>query len=59
MRTIPEQDLLYFADKLERAMRITIYHNCACSKSRNTLAMIRQSGVDDRGHASVGREGAR
>ncbi len=55
MRTIPEQDLLYFADKLQRAMRITIYHNCACSKSRNTLAMIRQSGVDDRGHASVGR----
>jgi arsenate reductase len=31
----------------ESAMsRITIYHNPACGTSRNTLAMIRQSGVE-------------
>ena len=27
-------------------MTVTIYHNPACGTSRNTLAMIRQSGVD-------------
>lgn len=27
-------------------MTITIYHNPACATSRNTLAMIRQSGVE-------------
>lgn len=27
-------------------MSITIYHNPSCSTSRNTLAMIRQSGVE-------------
>ncbi|UTD28481.1 arsenate reductase (glutaredoxin) [Bradyrhizobium sp. WD16] len=27
-------------------MSITIYHNPACGTSRNTLAMIRQSGVE-------------
>jgi len=27
-------------------MSVTIYHNPACGTSRNTLAMIRQSGVD-------------
>ena len=27
-------------------MRITIYHNPACGTSRNTLAMIRQTGVE-------------
>ena len=27
-------------------MNITIYHNPACGTSRNTLAMIRQSGVE-------------
>ncbi|MEQ1695083.1 MAG: arsenate reductase (glutaredoxin) [Hyphomicrobiaceae bacterium] len=27
-------------------MTITIYHNPACSKSRTTLAMIRQSGIE-------------
>lgn len=27
-------------------MSVTIYHNPACSTSRNTLAMIRQSGVE-------------
>jgi arsenate reductase (glutaredoxin) len=27
-------------------MNITIYHNRACGTSRNTLAMIRQSGVE-------------
>ncbi len=27
-------------------MRVTIYHNPACGTSRNTLAMIRQSGVE-------------
>ena len=27
-------------------MTITIYHNPDCSSSRNTLAMIRQSGED-------------
>ena len=27
-------------------MTITIYHNPACGTSRNTLAMIRQSGVE-------------
>jgi arsenate reductase len=27
-------------------MTITIYHNRDCGTSRNTLAMIRQSGVD-------------
>ena len=29
-------------------MTITIYHNPACGTSRNTLAMIRQSGVEPR-----------
>jgi arsenate reductase (glutaredoxin) len=29
-------------------MTVTIYHNPACGTSRNTLAMIRQSGVDPR-----------
>lgn len=29
-------------------MRITIYHNPACGTSRNTLAMIRQSGQEPR-----------
>lgn len=29
-------------------MRITIYHNPACGTSRNTLAMIRQSGHEPR-----------
>lgn len=28
------------------AMTVTIYHNPSCSKSRNTLAMIRQSGEE-------------
>jgi len=28
------------------AMTITIYHNWDCGTSRNTLAMIRQSGAD-------------
>src|SRR4051794_12405398 len=28
------------------AMSVTIYHNPACGTSRNTLAMIRQSGVE-------------
>ena len=27
-------------------MSVTIYHNPACGTSRNTLAMIRQSGVE-------------
>jgi arsenate reductase len=27
-------------------MTVTIYHNPSCSSSRNTLAMIRQSGVE-------------
>lgn len=27
-------------------MSVTIYHNAACGTSRNTLAMIRQSGVE-------------
>jgi arsenate reductase len=27
-------------------MNITIYHNPDCGTSRNTLAMIRQSGVE-------------
>ena len=27
-------------------MTVTIYHNPACGTSRNTLAMIRQSGVE-------------
>ncbi len=27
-------------------MQVTIYHNPACGTSRNTLAMIRQSGVE-------------
>lgn len=27
-------------------MTVTIYHNAACGTSRNTLAMIRQSGVE-------------
>jgi arsenate reductase (glutaredoxin) len=30
-------------------MSITIYHNPDCGTSRNTLAMIRQSGVDPEG----------
>jgi arsenate reductase (glutaredoxin) len=29
-------------------MTITIYHNPACGTSRNTLAMIRQSGIEPR-----------
>jgi len=29
-------------------MTVTIYHNLDCGTSRNTLAMIRQSGVDPR-----------
>jgi arsenate reductase (glutaredoxin) len=29
-------------------MPVTIYHNPACGTSRNTLAMIRQSGVEPR-----------
>lgn len=29
-------------------MSITIYHNPACSKSRNTLALIRRSGAEPR-----------
>jgi len=29
-----------------KAMPVTIYHNPACGTSRNTLAMIRQSGVE-------------
>jgi arsenate reductase len=29
-------------------MTITIYHNSACGTSRNTLAMIRQSGTEPR-----------
>ncbi len=29
-------------------MAVTIYHNPACGTSRNTLAMIRQSGVEPR-----------
>src|SRR5690348_1937594 len=28
------------------AMSVTIYHNPSCGTSRNTLAMIRQSGVE-------------
>ncbi len=27
-------------------MTVTIYHNPACSTSRNTLAMIRKSGIE-------------
>jgi arsenate reductase len=27
-------------------MSVTIYHNSDCGTSRNTLAMIRQSGVE-------------
>jgi len=29
-------------------MSVTIYHNPACGTSRNTLAMIRQSGEEPR-----------
>ena len=29
-------------------MSVTIYHNPSCGTSRNTLAMIRQSGVSPR-----------
>src|SRR5437868_801011 len=29
-------------------MAVTIYHNPACGTSRNTLAMIRQSGIEPR-----------
>ena len=29
---------------------ITIYHNPACGTSRNTLALIRNSGVEPDGH---------
>src|SRR5690606_8104995 len=29
-----------------KAMTVTIYHNPACGTSRNTLAMIRQSGEE-------------
>ena len=31
-------------------MAVTIYHNPACGTSRNTLAMIRQSGVEPARH---------
>jgi arsenate reductase len=27
-------------------MTVTIYHNPACGTSRNTLAMIRQAGIE-------------
>lgn len=30
----------------DTSMSVTIYHNPACGTSRNTLAMIRQSGVE-------------
>ena len=29
-------------------MKITIYHNPACSTSRNTLGLMRNTGVDNR-----------
>src|SRR6218665_3095865 len=32
--------------KRSAAMAVTIYHNPDCGTSRNTLAMIRQSGVE-------------
>lgn len=32
--------------KRDTAMTVTIYHNPDCGTSRNTLAMIRQSGVE-------------
>jgi arsenate reductase len=34
------------ADKQRAAPAITIYHNPACGTSRNTLALIRNSGVE-------------
>jgi arsenate reductase len=33
-------------DPIRPAMTVTIYHNPSCGTSRNTLAMIRQSGVE-------------
>jgi len=35
-----------FAGRQVRTMSIVIYHNPACGTSRNTLAMIRQSGEE-------------
>jgi len=34
---------------------VTIYHNPACSVSRNTLAMIRNAGIDPKIVASMKR----
>jgi arsenate reductase len=36
------------SQKADHPMTITIYHNPACGTSRNTLAMIRQSGEEPR-----------
>jgi arsenate reductase len=35
-----------FIDEKRLSMAVTIYHNPACGTSRNTLAMIRASGVE-------------
>lgn len=34
------------ADKADEAMKATIYHNPRCSKSRATLALLRENGVE-------------
>lgn len=37
-----------FANRGDRAVDVTIYHNPACGTSRNTLAMIRNAGIEPR-----------